>query len=104
MILSDKMITVIKPNGGVKVWRKLPEKWTSQCLGTLVAGLKKTLKLMVWGCINYYVSFGVGSRNIINAKYIKVLDANLWPDNTRYFVPEQLYFKIAVPDSQSQIY
>ena len=95
------MITVIKPNGGVKVWRKLPEKWTSQCLGTLVAGPKKTLKLMFWGCITYYVSFGVSSRNMNNAKYIKVLDANLWPDIYQIFCPRTVgTFKIAVPDSQ----
>ena len=42
---------------------------------------------MVWGCITYYVSFCVGSRNMNNAKYIKVLDTNLWPDIYQIFCP-----------------
>ena len=46
VVFSDETTIVIKPNGRVKVWRKLFEK-NGQVVGTLHVGPKNTLKLMV---------------------------------------------------------
>ena len=76
------MQVVLGKNSHVYVWRKSEERWNTQCLGlygSCHGGAR--VSVMFWGCI---CKDGVGTitdveGNITSAKYIDILDNNLWP-------------------------
>jgi hypothetical protein len=51
-MFSDEMMIVLKPDGKLKVWRKVAEKRRPECLGYMRECQGSTLKLMVWGCVD----------------------------------------------------
>lgn len=87
IIFSDEMMIVLKPDGQLKVWRKVWEKMRPECLGYLPECVGKTLKLMVWGCMTYT---GMGTLafidgNMNSVKYIDILETYLWPVVIKHF-------------------
>lgn len=94
-MFTDGMMVVIKPDGKFKVWRKSLEKWRPECLGHFAPTSSATIKIMVWGCITYYV---VGSLAFINGnmnsqKYIQTLDDNSWQAVVNHFGNKTWYFQ-----------
>jgi hypothetical protein len=82
IIFSGERQVVLGENSRVYVWRKSEERWNTQCLG--LYGSRNggaRVSVMFWGCI---CKDGVGTitdveGNINSAKYIDILDNNLWP-------------------------
>ena len=81
VIFSDEMSIVIKPNGHVKLWRKVDEMWSVLDLYSSHLSPTTTLKLMVWGCITFN---GVGPLVFVDGtmnseKYTAVLEEHFLP-------------------------
>jgi transposase len=95
VIFSDEMTIVIKPNGRVKLWRKVEEKWSVLHLCFLHVGPQATLKLMVWGCIGYDkvgpLVFVDGTMN--SAKYIGVLGNHFLPFVAEHYRGQRWYLQ-----------
>jgi hypothetical protein len=87
VIFSDECKIIVGENKRVFVWRKPGEECLPQCLSS---GCKAKMSLMIWGCITFN---GVGTLatvngNINDAKYIEILEDNLWPVIVRHY-PEE---------------
>ena len=86
IIFSDEMSIIVSGNG--LDWRKRTEGFLPECIGYLKQHEGRNLKVMVWGCITYFVqgtlTFVDGNFN--REKYIKLLDDNLWPVVVKYFL------------------
>lgn len=81
---SDESQIVIGTHCRVYIWRKSDEAWLPECISP---GVNKKLSDMIWGCITFN---GVGTicrvdGNINSAKYIDILENNLWPVVVRHF-------------------
>ena len=79
MLFTDETQVVLGKSKNISVWRKADEKWRPECLNILKRPV--TASVMFWGCVTYN---GVGvlvpvEGNINSAKYIDILDTNLWP-------------------------
>jgi hypothetical protein len=89
VIFSDECKIIVGENKRVFVWRKPGEECLPQCLSS---GCKAKMSLMIWGCITFN---GVGILTTVNgninaAKYIEILEDNLWPVIVRHY-PEENY-------------
>ena len=89
IIFSDEMKVVLGTDRKIYVWRKADEKFNRDCLGVEDARSPRAgISAMFWGCLSID---GVGTitevdGNINSAKYISVLDTNLWPVITKNFL------------------
>lgn len=94
IIFSDEMMMILKPDGQVKVWRRVGEKMQPECLGYIPHCRGQTLKIMVWGCMTYH---GMGTLAFIDGhmnsvKYIDTLENFLWPAVAKHFWRKSLDF------------
>ena len=82
------MTIVIKRNGQIKpgVEKKLSEKWTSQCSGTLHVCPTNTFKLMVWGCIRS-TYHGVGPLVFVAGNIESANTSRYWMQTYGLFLP-----------------
>ena len=91
VIFSDESQIVLGTNNRVYIWRKDDEKYNPHLV---CSRSERKISLMIWGCICYD---GVGSLtavegNINSAKYIDILDKNLWPVVVWYFEGKEYLF------------
>ena len=92
VIFSDETQVVVDRQKCVSVWRRPNEVWRPECLGQ--RGGRK-ISVMFWGCVTYS---GVGTLvpvegTINSAKYISILDDNLWPVITKNFTNNDWIFQ-----------
>ena len=78
VIFLDESQIFLGTNNRVYIWRKDDEKYNPYII---CSPSERKISLMIWGCICYD---GVGTLtavegNINSAKYIDILDKNLWP-------------------------
>ena len=83
-IFSDESQIVLGTNNRVYIWRKDDEKYNPHLI---CSRSERKISLMIWGCICYD---GVGTLTAVegkinSAKYIDILDKNLWPVVVWYF-------------------
>ena len=83
VIFSDECKIIVGENNRVFAWRKPGEEWLPQCLSP---GCKAKMSLMIWGCIIF-------NGNINAAKYIEILEDNLWPIIVRHYTEENYIFQ-----------
>ena len=72
-------------NNRVYIWRKSNEKYNPHLI---CSRSDRMISLMIWGCICLYDGVGTLTAvkgNINSAKYIDILDKNLWPVVVWYF-------------------
>ena len=91
VIFSYECQIVLGTNNRVYIWRKDDEKYNPHLV---CSRSERKISLMIWGCICYD---GVGSLtavegNINSAKYIDILDKNLWPVVVWYFEGNEYLF------------
>ena len=92
VICSDESKIIVDENNRVFVWRKPGEEWLPQCLSP---DCNAKMSLMIWGCITFN---GVGTLTTVNgninaAKYIEILEDNLWPVIVRHYREENNIFQ-----------
>lgn len=93
VIFSDESKIVIGQDLRVHIWRKRDEGWRPDLVEQHSA--KPKYEVMIWGCICWH---GVGTITAVNeninaAKYISILDVNLWPVIARHFSAGGYYFQ-----------
>ena len=91
VIFSDESQIVLGTNNRVYVWRKNDEKYN---LHRICSRSERKISLMIWRCI---CCDGVGTLtavegNINSAKYIDILDKNLWTVVVWYFEGKEYLF------------
>ena len=91
VIFSDESHIVLGANNRVYIWRKDDEKYNPHLI---CPRPERKISLMIWGCICYD---GVGTLaavegNINSAKYIDILENNLWPVIAWYFEDNEYLF------------
>ena len=91
VIFSDESQIVLGTNNRVYIWRKDDEKYNPHlsCFRS-----ERKIRLMIWECICYD---GVGTPTAVegkinSAKYIDILDKNLWPVVVWYFEGKEYLF------------
>jgi hypothetical protein len=89
VISSDECKIIVGEYNRVFALPKAGEEWLAQCLSP---DYKAKMNLMIWGCITFN---GVGTLATVNgniniAKYIEILEDNLWPLIVRRY-PEKSY-------------
>ena len=87
VIFSDESQIVLSTNNRVYIWRKDDEKYNPHLICS-------RSERKIWGCVCYD---GVGTLaavegNINSAKYIDILDKNLWPVVVWYFEGKEYLF------------
>ena len=92
VIFFDECKIIVGENNRVFVSRKPGEEWLPQCLSP---GCKAKMSWMIWGCITFN---GVGTLTTVNgntnaAKYIEILEDNLWPVIVRHYPEENYIFQ-----------
>jgi hypothetical protein len=83
---------IVGENNRIFIWRKPGEEWLPQCLSP---GCKAKMSLMIWVCVTFN---GVGTLTTVNgninaAKYIEILEDNLWPVIVRHYPEEKYIFQ-----------
>ena len=91
VIFSNESQIVLGTNNRVYIWRKEDEKYNPHLI---CSRSERKISLMIWGCICYD---GVGTPttvegNINSAKYIDILDKNLWTVVVWYFEGKEYLF------------
>ena len=91
VIVSDESQIVLVTNNRVYIWRKDDEKYNPHLI---CSRSEWKIGLVIWGCICYN---GVGTLtavedNVNSAKYIDILDENLWPVVVWYFERKEYLF------------
>ena len=92
VIFSDESKIIVGENNRVFAWRKPGEEWLPQCHSP---GCNAKMSLMIWGCITFN---NVGTLTTVNgninaAKYIEILEDNLWPVIVRHYPEENNIFQ-----------
>ena len=91
VIFSDESQVMLCTNNCVYIWEKDDEKYNPHLI---CSRSEQKISLMIWGCI---CDDGVGTSttvegNINSAKYIDILDKNLWTVVVLYFEGKEYLF------------
>ena len=84
VIFSGESQIVLGTNNRVYIWRKDDEKHNPHLI---CSRSERKISFMIWGCICYdgVETLTAVEGNINSAKYIGILDKNLWPVVVWYF-------------------